>query len=327
MTVMVLLIILAALALIWFLGPRPKVVLEWLQEELPIEWQQLPSWLKQQESAWDVVPGGEKHIHFANPDHPEKTDYVLLYIHGFSATRQELAPIPEQLEQALGANSYSTRLTGHGVGSEGLGKATAGDWLKDTAEAWQIATQLGHKVIVLSCSTGGTLATWLAEQPSAQEHLAALVLVSPNFKIRMWAARMFTWPWSRYWLRFVAGEFRETEAPNEFVERFWTTRYPTRVLHELQSLVQAIQKSPIEQVRTPTLFIYSDYDQVVDSRYTDKVYQGWGAERERVKVEALVGHSNHVVAGDLLAPENTAKTLQAILDFLQRQGIEPVKQT
>ncbi|WP_108125602.1 alpha/beta hydrolase [Saccharospirillum mangrovi] len=317
----VVLILVALLLLLWFLGPRPKVVLEWLLEELPIEWNQLPAWLTEQESAFNVVPGGEKHIDFANPEQPAQTDFVVLYIHGFSATRQELAPIPEQLAQALGANLYSARLAGHGVGSDGLGNATAGDWLKDTAEAWQIATQLGHKVILLSCSTGGTLATWLAEQPSTQDQLAALVLVSPNFKIRMWAATMFTWPWSRYWLKYLAGEYRETEAPNEFVARYWTTRYPTRILHELQSLVQAIQKSPIEQVRTPTLFIYSDYDEVVDSRYTDKVYERWGAERERIKVDALIGHSNHVIAGDLLAPENTAKTLQEVLAFLQRQGI------
>lgn len=321
MTTIVIILIIVALALLWFLGPRPKVVLEWLIEELPIELDQLPAWLKRSEAAFNVVSGGEKTIDFADPDHPAQTDYVVLYIHGFSATRQELAPIPQQIAESLGANCYGARLTGHGVGGEALGEATAGDWLKDAAEAWQIASRLGRKVIILSCSTGGTLAAWLAQQPSTQERLAAVVLVSPNFKIRLWAARLFTWPWSRHWLPYVAGSYREVEAPNEFVARYWTLRYPVKVLHELQALVQAIQRSDMQKVTAPTLFIYSDFDQVVDSRYTDKVYQRWGAKRERIKVEELVGHSNHVIAGDLLAPENTAKTRQAILAFLARQGI------
>lgn len=321
MTTIVIILVIAVLMLLWFLGPRPKVVLKWLMDELPVEFAQLPTWLSESEAEFDVVPGAEKYIEFTNPDQPAKTEYVVLYIHGFSATRQEMAPIPQQVAQSIGANCYSARLTGHGVGSDGLGEATAGDWLKDTAQAWQVACQLGKKVIILSCSTGGTLATWLAQQPSAQQRLAALVLVSPNFKIRLWAAAMFTWPWSRYWLHYVAGSHRETEAPNEFVARYWTVRYPTKVLHELQALVQAVQRSSMESIRTPTLFIYSDFDQVVDSRYTDKVYQRWGAERERIKVEELVGHSNHVIAGDLLAPENTAKTRQEIMAFLARQGI------
>jgi len=321
-TTIVIVLVIVALALLWFLGPRPKVVLEWLIEELPIELDQLPDWLKHSESAFNVVPGGEKVIDFADPDHPAQTEYAVLYIHGFSATRQELAPIPQQIAQALGANCYSPRLTGHGVGSDALGEATAGDWLKDVAEAWQVATRLGRKVIIISCSTGGTLATWLAQQPSAQPPLAAMVLVSPNFKVRRWAASMFTWPWSRHWLHYLAGSYRESQAENESVARYWTTRYPTKVVHELQALVRAVQRTDMRQVRTPTLFIYSDFDQVVDSRYTDKVYQRWGAERERIKMEALVGHSNHVIAGDLLAPENTVKTQQEILAFLERQGIQ-----
>lgn len=322
MTGMVLILVITALILLWLLGPRPRVVLEWLLEELPIELDQLPAWLADSEAAFEVVPGGEKYIDFADPDRPAQTDYVVLYIHGFSATRQELAPIPQQVAQAIGANCYSARLSGHGVGSDALGEATAGDWLKDTAEAWQVACRLGRQVIVLGCSTGGTLATWLAQQPSAQQRLAALVLVSPNFKIRQGAARLFTWPWSRHWLHYVAGRYRETEAADADVARYWTIRYPTRVLHELQALVQAVQRSSMQSIRTPTLFIYSDFDQVVDSRYTDKVYQRWGAERERIKVAELVGHSNHVIAGDLLAPQNTAATRQQIVAFLARQGID-----
>lgn len=321
MTVLVIMLVLVALILLWSLGPRPRVVLEWLIEELPLDLAQLPSWVTDRESAFEVVAGAEKAVEFADPDHPAQTDYAVLYLHGFSATRQELAPIPQQVAQALGANCYSTRLTGHGLGSEALGEATGGDWLKDTAESWQIACRLGRKVIVLGCSTGGTLAAWLAQQPSTQGQLAALVLVSPNFKIRRRATSLFTWPWSRYWIRYLAGSYRGVASADKRVARYWTERYPTKVLHELQALVDAVRHSAMDKIAAPTLFIYSDFDRVVDSRYTDKLYQDWGAERERIKLEELLEHSNHVIAGDLLAPGNTARIQQEILAFLKRRGI------
>ena len=39
--------------------------------------------------------------------------------------------------------------------------------------------RLGERVVVVGCSTGGTLATWLA---ASGADLAALVLISPNYK-------------------------------------------------------------------------------------------------------------------------------------------------
>lgn len=312
---------LVALALLWWLGPRPRVVLEWLAEELPVDIERLTDWLNDSEAGFEVTPGAEKHIDYANPQQPRQTEYVVLYLHGFSATRQELSPIPERLAERLGANYYGARLSGHGEDGERLGDVSAGDWLRDTAEAWQVACQLGRRVIILSCSTGGTLATWLAEQPSAQERLAALVLVSPNFQMRHWATRLFGWPWSRYWVRFLSGSHRVIEAENEGAAKYWTHHYPMKVLHELQALVQAVRSSEVEAIRTPTLFIYSPDDQVVNSRRTERIYQRWGGDRERIRVPGIAGQSNHVIAGDLLAPQNTERTFEQIVAFLEKRGV------
>lgn len=316
------LVVVAATLAIW-LGPRPRVVLNWLADELPTDLKRLPDWLSEREaSEHNITEGAEKHIEFADSDHPLKTPYVVLYLHGFSATRQEIAPVPERVAAALGANYYGARLTGHGQDGESLGRSTARQWLKDTTEAWQIACELGQRVIVISCSTGGTLATWLAEQPSTQHRLAALVMFSPNYQPKHWASHLFGWPWSRYWVKYLAGEQYGWEAAGELNQRYWTNQYPTRVLHELQALVTAVRNSPVERIKAPSLFIYSDDDQVVNARYTNAVYQRWGSDvKERIRIEG-VDDSNHVITGDIVAPQNTDTSVRQILEFLERQGID-----
>ncbi|GGX59495.1 alpha/beta hydrolase [Saccharospirillum salsuginis] len=315
------LVVLAAALAIGF-GPRPRVVLHWLAEELPTDLERLPDWLSGREAQEEnITEGAEKHIEFANPDRPAKTPYAVLYLHGFSATRQEIAPVPERVAKALGANYYGARLTGHGQDGDSLGRSTARQWLRDTAEAWQVACELGEQVIVISCSTGSTLATWLAEQPSTQHRLAALVLFSPNYQPKHWASHLFGWPWSRHWLKYLAGEHYGWEAAGELNKRYWTNHYPTRVLHELQALVIAVRNSPVDKIRAPSLFIYSDDDQVVNARYTDGVYRRWGADvTERIRVND-VDDSNHVITGDIVAPQNTETSVRQILEFLERQGI------
>lgn len=305
------------------LGPRPRVALRWVVDELPVELGGLSDWLAETEqSRGDVTEGAEKHVRFANPNAPAKTPLVVLYLHGFSATRQELAPIPERVAEAIGANYYGARLTGHGLDSESLGKAQAGDWLKDTAEAWQIARSLGDRVIVISCSTGGTLSTWLAQQPSAQDALAAMVLFAPNFQPRHWASKLFGWPWSRYWMPWLAGQEYGREPEGELSGKYWTSSYPTRVLHQLQALVVAVRKSRLDAITAPSLFLYSEDDQVVNARYTDRVYEKWGSEiKERIRIDGVDGESNHVFTGDIVAPHRTEDSIEQVLTFLKQQEI------
>lgn len=319
-------VVVALVVLLVLFGPRPRVMLDWLSDDIPSDLKRLQEWLFDRESGeGNITEGAEKHIEFYDPVQPAKTPFVVLYLHGFSATRQEISPVPERVARALGANYYGARLTGHGQDGESLGRSTARQWLKDTAEAWQVACELGEQVIVISCSTGGTLTTWLAQQPSTHDRLAALVLVSPNFQPRHWAAHLFNWPWSRQWMKYLAGEQYGWEPAGELTQRYWTNRYPIRVLHELQALVVAVRNSAVERIEAPSLFIYRADDRVVNPRYTDAVFRRWGSPvKERIRV-AHVDASNHVITGDITAPHNTETTVQKIIEFLERNcGVEAV---
>jgi esterase/lipase len=322
------------LALILFvivLGPRSKVALFWnlrtvrVQPEKPVdelgssELRALRSKIQQSElSLASPVDGTEKHIRFSSEARPKRTKYCVLYVHGFSATRQEISPIPETIASSLHANYYGTRLTGHGLDGEALANSKPSDWIFDMMEAWSVAHQLGERVIVMSTSTGGTLATWLAQQSEVKPYLAALIMVSPNFEPKHWATPMFLWPWANYWMPLLSGKTRGWEPISEDGAKYWTYRYPMRVIYGLTALVTAVRKSDIESITTPTLFLYCDQDKVVNSRYTDAVVRRWGSPvKHRIAVPARPNDNNHVVSGKIVNPSTTEQFTADILSFIK----------
>ena len=63
----------------------------------------------------DIIPGTQKRIVWAG-EAGARTTFSIVYIHGFSATSEEIRPVPDNVAEALGANLYYTRLAGHGRG-------------------------------------------------------------------------------------------------------------------------------------------------------------------------------------------------------------------
>ena len=56
------------------------------------------------ESAYDdITPGCEKRVQW-HDEAGQVTDIALLYVHGFSATSEEVRPVPDNVAAALGAN-------------------------------------------------------------------------------------------------------------------------------------------------------------------------------------------------------------------------------
>ena len=103
MTLIVLLGILL-LAIVILLGPRIPVDTRIRPVELP---EDLDTWLAEAESAHgDIVPGTEKTILWQHED-KRRTPYSIVYLHGFSASRQETFPLCPNLAQAVPAMSLS----------------------------------------------------------------------------------------------------------------------------------------------------------------------------------------------------------------------------
>ena len=266
-----------------------------------------------------ITPGAEKRIRWAGAP-GERTQRVVIYMHGFSATRQEIAPVPELVADALGANLFETRLTGHGLLDNGPLVATGEEWLQDGAEALAIGEALGDELIIIGTSTGATLATAMAEHP-AFDAVSTLVFVSPNFGPASAGSGIMTGPFGPQLTRILVGERTSWDAANEEQEMYWTTDYPSSTLVEMMRLVDlANALTPTAEVPSAFL-VYSPKDDVVSVEKFLAAFDTLPAGRKGVhKVDDPESLSPHVLSGDILAPGTSEGTAAVISDFILARG-------
>jgi esterase/lipase len=262
-------------------------------------------------------PGEAKAIVWANPASPGRTPVSLVYLHGFSADRHEVDPLMGDIAREIGANVYYARLAGHGQDGAALGRATAEEWLDDAAEAVEIGTRIGNRVVLVGTSTGATLALWAASHPRSPGALEALVLISPNLGLRDRTSEALLWPWGVLVARALLGEERCFEPKSAAQALHWTTCYPPRALVEMMSLVDFVRYRDVSRLRPRALVIYSRDDQIVDPSATERMLDALG-ERGAAYVVADSGDpEHHVIAGEIMSPGTTDRVRERIVAFLR----------
>jgi esterase/lipase len=264
--------------------------------------------------------GCEKRVVWAGAP-AAKTAFCVLYIHGFSATGEELRPLPDMIAQGLGANIYFTRLTGHGQDGDAMGRASLEAWRTDVSEALAVAQTIGQEVIVIGCSTGCTLATLAFSDGAAAK---AMIHVSPNFGLRHRAVQvLLDLPRARRWAKYVAGHARSFPSKNEAHAAFWTLEYPTEAVHVMADAVRAAREADLSKITTPALFCFNPQDQVVHPDDTRKTIARWGAATDTALLEqtAADDEMGHIMAGDVFSPNQTAPLAQRILAWIA--GVPP----
>lgn len=264
----------------------------------------------------DITPGTEKRVVWAGAA-GARTAVSVLYLHGFSATSEEIRPVPDRVAAALGANLVFTRLAGHGRDGAALAQATAGDWIEDLAEALAAARAVGDRVLVIATSTGGTLAALAATDPALSAQIRGIAFVSPNFGLAKSAARILTWPAARWWVPIFAGAERSFAAMNQAHATFWTSRYPTVAALPMAALVKYTLAQDFAAAKVPALFLYSPADAVVSAAATEAAAARWGGKATLAPQTVPPGNDpyNHVLAGDILSPGMTDSVVEQILDW------------
>ena len=288
---------------------------------LQISAERLDDWLAESERTVSVktpiIPGAEKHIHWFGGKKDSRTHYSIVYLHGFSATRQEIAPVAEMVADALGANLFETRLSGHGLLQNPLAGVRAEDWLEDAAEALSVGAAIGEDIILIGTSTGATLALAMAGQPSFKP-VSNVVLISPNFAPRDPSAEILTWPGGPQLAYMIAGTTRSWEPHNEQQRRYWSTTYPMDAVIEMMRLVKYVRAELPLRLAPSLLVMYSPSDTVVD---TDQIISAFGQIESPGKKLIAIEHSgdasHHVLAGDILAPENNQPVADDIIRFVR----------
>ncbi|TPK70133.1 alpha/beta hydrolase [Mesorhizobium sp. B2-4-15] len=264
-----------------------------------------------------IREGLEKEIIWTNPMVHAKTPLSIVYIHGFSASKGEVRPLPDEIADRLDANLFYTRLTGHGEDGAAMTQGSVNAWINDYEEALAVGRAIGDKVIVISTSTGGSLAAWAATQPGASEGVAAIAFISPNFGVKASGAEMLTMPWGKQIAELVAGKERSFVPHNALHEKFWTTSYPIAATMPMQALTELAYGAPVEKATIPALFIFSDMDKVVRPERTREIAARWAGAHELVPMESTGDPDNHVLAGDALSPSTTAFLVQRIAVWIE----------
>ena len=302
--------------LLWFVGPYEDATLETSFDDSVLE-DGVGTYLLWQESKFDdIAEGVQKQVIWAaGPE--RKAPWAVLYIHGFSATAQEIRPVPDDVAAKLGANLIFTRLQGHGRSGDAMAEATVPGWMNDVAEGLAVARKIGDRVLVISTSTGGTLAAAAAVDEALMQDVAGIVMVSPNFGVNNPVASLLTWPAARYWLPLLAGTQRSFEAQNEAHGIYWTTSYPSVATLPMGALIKAVDGLDLGRAKVPALFIFADDDKVVRADLTRAVAAEWGGAVEILNPTLGPGDDSfaHVIAGDILSPNQTAPTVGAILGW------------
>jgi len=215
----------------------------------------------------DITPGVQKQVIWA-ANAEARTPWSILYIHGFSASAQEIRPVPDDVATALGANLVFTRLKGHGRSGDAMAEPTAQDWMRDVSEGLAAARKIGDRVLILATSTGGTLAAAAAVDDAMMRQVAGVVMISPNFGVQNPLGALLNWPAARYWLPPLAGETRSWEPRNADHGTYWSTTYPSVAALPMAALIKAVDALDLGQAKTPALFIFSDEDTVVQPALT-----------------------------------------------------------
>jgi len=310
-------IVIALAAIAFLLGPRVKVdtTVRFDPAEIGADPE---AYLARREAAVKYIrPGHQKEIVWANPATKAKTPLAIVYIHGFSASKWEVRPLPDRVAAALGANLFYTRLTGHGQDGAAMAEGSVNAWINDYAEAMAIGRAIGDKVVVIGTSTGASLATWAASQPALAKDVATIVAISPNYGLQAAGSDLLTLPWGGVLAQLVIGKERSFEPQNAANGKYWTTKYPTSAVLPLAALTKLAYATPVEKIAIPALFVFSNDDKVVRAELTREIAGRWGAQHELVPVEGDGDPFHHVIAGDALSPGTTQVLADRIVAWVK----------
>ncbi len=254
----VLLIVLASLVVIFFIGPRPKPG-NYNQTLPKVTYQgiALDQWIQVRENRANTKPDNQARIIWVNDTTKAKTKYAVVYLHGFSASQEEGDPVHLAFAQHLNANLYLSRLSDHGLKAEKpLSRMTATSLWESAKEAYAIGKMLGDSVILVGTSTGGTLAVMLAAEHYPE--LAGMVLMSPNIAINERFAFLLNDHWGLHIARAVKGG--DDVVPKDTTTRYkqyWYAPYRLEGAVELQQLLEEkMNTATFSAVKTPVLMMY-----------------------------------------------------------------------
>lgn len=261
-----------------------------------------------------------------------KTEWAIVYLHGFSASQMEGDPVHINTASTFGMNLYLARLSDHGVSSDSALLHFTPDRLWESAKlALAIGNKIGTKVMLMSTSTGGTLALKLAE--IYPDKVDALINYSPNIRINNPLAWFLNNPWGGQVLSAIAdnGYINTVGRRDSVISQYWNTHYRMEALPQLEELVETtMQKEVLKKVTCPVLSIayYKDEDNqdpTVKVSAMRWMHANLGVENVSKKFVELPNVGVHPLASGLRSKDIEGVERESELFIIDILGVQQVK--
>ncbi len=315
-----LIVFLLILVATYFLGPqKPVPVYSKALPELPEGLKEIEQYIQQKELNYPVRENNQARIIWQQPS-PEITEYSIVYLHGFAGSWRDGYPVNVKIADTLDANIFLSRWSGHGLAPPAsLDSFTPEAAWESAKEALAIGKKIGKKVIIMSTSTGGTLAIKLAA--TYPESVFALINLSPNIEDDVDGAFILNSPWGYEISQLLVGDDKKIEHEEELARKYWDTLYPSSALVDLQVLVSTTMlPKTFKQVECPviTLFYYENFlneDEHVEVEVYPEVHKLFSTPDSLKTLVKLTTPKTHFI-GSGIKSQDTEVVIKEIVDFL-----------
>ncbi|MFO0578367.1 MAG: alpha/beta fold hydrolase [Polyangia bacterium] len=272
-----------------------------------------------------VLPGNEERLVQRGPG---RAPVVILFVHGFGASRAEGEGGVEPLAAALGASVYYTRLPGHGGELTAHAAARAEQYFERMEEDFHHLRELGDKIVLIGSSTGALLCTWLAARHP--DDVAALVLASPLFDFADPMSFLLSRRLGMPLIESLYGEYRDASWKSDPEQRkqagyeaHWLTRQRFRALLTLDGLRRTIATDEVlSAVRAPVLMLYhyadaAHKDTVVSVPAMRRAFSRMnGGSPHPLSREVAIADGNHILLSAYVRTDKE-RILSESLGFLR----------
>lgn len=318
------------LIIIYLAGPTPeKFVPDTNLPPITADVAALEKQIAEKENAFKSLrPDNQARIVWADSSRT-KTEWSIVYLHGFSASWKEGDPVVLDMAKRYGCNLFLSRLYAHGLDTaENMVNLTADKFLQSAKEAIAIGKTIGEKVLVVTCSTGGTLGLYLA---SEVKNMDALVLYSPNLKIYDPTAAMLDRPWGLHIARAVTGSDYHSWKATEEKKKYFTTHYRMEALVALQSLIShTMKKETFEKITCPVFLGYyykneEEQDKVVSVKAMQEMFTQLGTVKEKKREISFPEAGDHVICSAFNSKDITGVELETFKFCEEVIGLKPIQ--
>lgn len=314
-----------ALIGIYFLGPQPQK--PEFNSILPAvaSINEIDNYVAEMESTHTIKADNAAKIIWADST-KKQTEYAIVYLHGFSASQMEGDPVHQNIAKQFNCNLYLARLAEHGIDTtESLMNLTAENYWESAKMAYAIGKQIGKKVILMSTSTGGTLALQLAAN---YPEIAGLILYSPNIEVYNPAAPLLNNPWGLQIGRAVLkGNYVDVKYTDSAYPKYWNSHYRIEAVVALQNLLEAtMTEATFKKIHQPSLALYyykdeAHQDNVVKVSAIQRMMQQIATPAHLKLAMAMPNTGNHVLASPIVS-KDIISVEQATAKFIKEKIIK-----